>query len=303
MPSKVKIYLLETRPWSFSMTAISVVLAALPAALNGYFNWLMFCLVLAGMILVHAGGNVLNDYFDVKNGIDKNDSPTALYRPHFLLQGVLTLRNVLVFSIILYAIGGIIAVYLIAMRGLPVLYITLAGGFLSYSYSGKPLHYKYRALGEAAMFLMWGPLMMAGSYFVIAGTWEGVRQALWLSIPQGLWVALVVFANNIKDSDYDRRVGIQTAGTNLTRKGAFTIFSMIAAGTYVSVVVEVLLGILPYSSLAVLVSLVPTINLLSVMKNSEVVPADADPRTAQAGMVFGLLLIASLMLSLFLGWR
>ena len=302
MASKFKIYLLETRPWSFSMTAISVILAALPAALNGHFNWLMFFLVLFGMILVHAAGNVLNDYFDVKNGIDKKDSPTALYRPHFLLEGVLTLRNVLIFSIIMYAIGGAIAAYLIIVRGLPVLYIALAGGFLSYSYSGKPLNYKYHAFGEAAMFLMWGPLMMSGSYYVIAGTWEGFQQALWLSIPQGLWVTLVLLANNIKDSEYDRRVGIQTAGTVLSRKSAFIMFCIITAGIYISVIVEAALRILPYTSLAVLVSLFPSLKLLSVLKNSEEVPPDADPKTAQAGMVFGLILIASLVLSLFLGW-
>jgi 1,4-dihydroxy-2-naphthoate octaprenyltransferase len=306
MPSKAKIYFLETRPWSFSMTAISVVLAAVAAALSqtiaNSFSWLLFVLALAGMLLLHAAGNVINDYFDVKNGIDKKDSPTALYRPHFLLEGVLSLRQVLIFSIILYVLGGLIGVYLIYIRGLTVLYIVLAGGALSYFYSGGPIKYKYRAFGEIPMFLMWGPLMMMGSYYVMTGSWEGSAQAFWLSIPQGLWVALVLLANNIKDIDYDRRVGIRTAGTILSRTRAFALFSAITVGIYLSVALEVIFGVLPYTSLIVFISLLPTIKLLSVMKNSEVVPPDADPRTAQAGMIFGVLLIASLLFHLFLGW-
>ena len=283
------------------MTVISVTLGIIPAVFNGSFNLLLYILTAAGMLLVHGATNVINDYFDVKNKVDREDSPTAQYRPHFLLTGELTPGKVLTFGIVMYGFAAAIAVYLILLRGLPVLLIAAAGGFLSFFYTGGPVKYKYRALGEIAVFLAWGPLMVLGAFFVQTGSWDGFVFPLWISFPQGLWVTLVILANNIKDIEYDGSVGIKTIGTKLSRKKAYSLYLVIVIGVYALIAIETLLGVIPLLGLITYASLPPVIKLLSVLRTSEAVPPDADPRTAQAGMLFGILFIIGLLVSFLLG--
>ena len=301
MKSTIRTYILETRPWSFTMTIVSVTLGAVPAAYSGRFDWLLYILVLVGMLCAHAASNVINDYFDVKNKVDLPESPTARYREHYLLKGMLTPGKVLTFSIILYAVAGAIAVYLIILRGLPILYIAVVGAFLSFFYTGGPVKYKYRALGEIAVFFAWGPLMLLGTYYAVTGSWEGFQVPLWISIPQGLWVTLVILANNMKDIDFDGSVGVKTAGTLLSRKRAAALFGIILFVIYGVIVLESALRIIPFFSLVTFTSLPMSFRLLSILKNSEEIPPDADPRTAQLGMIFGVLFIISLVIPLVFG--
>ena len=279
------------------MTVISVTLGAVPAAYSGRFDWLLYILVLVGMLCAHAASNVINDYFDVKNKVDLPESPTARYREHYLLKGILTPGKVLTFSIILYAVAGTIAIYLIILRGLPILYIAAIGAFLSFFYTGGPVKFKYRALGEIAVFFAWGPLMLLGTYYAVAGSWEGFQVPLWISIPQGLWVTLVILANNMKDIDFDGSVGVKTAGTLLSRKRSVALFGIILFVIYGVIALESALRIIPFFGLVTFASLPMSFRLLSILKNSEEIPPDADPRTAQLGMIFGVLFIISLLLA------
>ncbi len=301
MKSTIRTYILETRPWSFTMTIISVTLGAVTAAYSGRFDWLMYILVLVGMLCAHAASNVINDYFDVKNKVDLPESPTARYREHYLLKGMLTPGKVLTFSIILYAVAGAIAVYLIIFRGLPILYIAAVGAFLSFFYTGGPVKYKYRALGEIAVFFAWGPLMLLGTYYAVTGSWEGFQVPLWISIPQGLWVTLVILANNMKDIEFDGSVGVKTTGTLLSRKRAVALFGIILFVIYGVIALESALRIIPFFSLVTFASLPMSFRLLSILKKSKEIPPDADPRTVQLGMIFGLLFIISLLLPVVFG--
>lgn len=276
------------------MTAISVILGALTVITLPTFNWFYFFLVLIGMILVHAATNVINDYFDVKNEVDKPDSPTAQYRPHFLLQGELTLKEALRFALILYAAAAAMGIYLALMRGWIILIFALAGGLFSFFYTGGPVRYKYKALGELAVFLMWGPLMLTASMFAAAGTWEGLSRALYLSVPQGLWVTLVILANNLKDVDYDKRVGVSTAGTVLGRRYAFWLYLGLTVIIFGVTIIEIVLGAVPIWGLITFAVVPLAVKLLLELGRSESVPPDADPKTARIGMIYGILLVVSI---------
>ena len=89
-------YVIATRPWSFSMSAISVTLGTLVAWRSGPIHWGAYAAVVVGMVLTHAAGNVLNDYFDSRNQVDQPDSPTVKYRPHPILGGLMSPRTLLV---------------------------------------------------------------------------------------------------------------------------------------------------------------------------------------------------------------
>ncbi len=109
--------ILATRPWSFSMTAISVTLGSIIILPEGGFRWELYLPVLLGMILVHAATNLANDYFDVKHGVDRRDSPTARYREHPLIEETLKPQHILYLSLVFYFAAGLLGLYLALVRG------------------------------------------------------------------------------------------------------------------------------------------------------------------------------------------
>lgn len=288
-----KDYLIATRPWSFSMSVISVAMGTFVAWQEGPIHWGWFALVVAGMVATHAAGNVLNDYFDTKSHVDSPDSATAKYRPHPILSGMLTPRAVFAEAMALFGLAAVAGLLLAVFRTPHVLWIAAAGFVLTFFYSGWPLTLKYRALGEMAVFLIWGPLMFLGSYAVQTGTLS-VRPLV-ASVPFGALVALVLFANNIRDIEHDGRTQIRTLGTLLGRDAALTAFSALMLSAYAYVVVLVALGVLSPWMLLVLLSLPPALRLTREFRRA--VPDAADALTAKVDTLFGLLCVAALVLS------
>ena len=286
-------WFLASRPWSFSMTAISVSVGGALAAIYGPFSWFLFLLTLAGTILLHAATNLINDYYDVKSGVDTQEVATAQYRPHPLVEGKLEARHVRTATYILYALSSLIGIYLVATRGWELLWIGLIGIFASLTYTAPPLKYKYSALGEISVFLMWGPLMVAGSFFVQRQ--EFSLNAFWISLPFGVLVALVLLANNIRDITHDNNKNILTLAIVLGQRKSILLYGTLVVVAYLGIILMSIFGPLYLWSLIVLASLPLALRLLKQMKAN--VPDDADARTAQLDTAFGVLLVISLVLA------
>ncbi len=302
MPNSSKItyihsILLATRPWSFSMTFISVTLGNIVAPPSSPFHWGRYGLVVAGMILAHAATNVLNDYFDFRHGVDVAGSPTTLYRRHPLVTHDFTPGFILGLSLTCYAGAAAIGLYFVLSSGWIIFLFALIGGLTSVFYTAGPVKYKYRAMGEVAVFFMWGPLMMGASHFIQAESWEHIASVVLVSIPQGLWVSSVLLANNLKDINYDAKSDVKTMGTILGRRKAIRLFTSLIAIIYLITVIEVLAGIVPFWGFLTLFSLPLIVKLILRLKREKAIPPDADPQTAQTGMLYGILLIAAFLLS------
>jgi 1,4-dihydroxy-2-naphthoate octaprenyltransferase len=275
------------------MTTISVSVGGALAAVYGAFSWFLFLLTLVGTILLHAATNLINDYYDVKSGVDTQEVATAQYRPHPLVEGKLEARHVLTATYILYALSTLIGIFLVATRGWELLWIGLIGTFASLTYTAPPLKYKYSALGEISVFLMWGPLMVAGSFFVQRQ--EFSLNAFWISLPFGVLVALVLLANNIRDIAHDHNKGILTLAIVLGQHKSILLYGTLVVVAYLGIILMSIFGPLYLWSLIVLASLPLALRLLKQMKTH--VPADADARTAQLDTAFGVLLVISLVLA------
>jgi 1,4-dihydroxy-2-naphthoate octaprenyltransferase len=275
------------------MTVISISVGSALAALNCTFSWGLYLLTLLGTVLMHAAANLVNDYYDVKSGVDTLEVSTAQYRPHPLVEGKLSFRHVAVAAGILYALSALIGIFLAAVCGWQLLAIGVIGAFASVTYTAPPFKYKYSALGEVSVFVMWGPLMVAAAYFVQCRMFS--IQALWISLPFGLLVALVLLANNIRDISHDRSKGILTLAIVLGQRNGLLLFGLLVALAYLGIILMSLWGPLYLWSLLVLLSLPLALRLIRQMAKQ--VPADADARTAQLDTVFGLLLVISLVLS------
>jgi 1,4-dihydroxy-2-naphthoate octaprenyltransferase len=167
-------------------------------------------------------------------------------------------------------------------------------GFLAcLFYTAAPVKYKYKAWGEFFVFLMWGPLMFEGAYAVQQQALS--LKAFYVSIPFGILVAMVLLANNIRDIAYDSRQGIKTIGILLGSRRSLFLYAGLILAVYLDMIGIVVLGILSPWGLLVLLSLPKAISLLRGFM--EKIPEAADAITAQLNTIFGILLIAGLILS------
>jgi 1,4-dihydroxy-2-naphthoate octaprenyltransferase len=294
MPT-LKDYVVATRPWSLSMTFISVTVGTLIAWQEGPVAWGWYALTVIGMFLFHSAVNVLNDYFDTRYQVDQPDSPTALYRPHPIFAGLLTPKQLLFEAVFLFAATIAIGLTLAHFRSPWVLWIGMGGFLFGVLYTAGPVKYKYRALGELPVALMWGPGMVEGAYAVQrdALSWR----ALWISIPFGVLVALVLFANNFRDAAYDARQKVKTLGILLGPKGSMAVYVGLMAAAYLAILALVLLKVLSPWGLLVFLSFPKAVSLVRTFLKA--VPDAADAMTAQLDTIFGLLLLVGLNLEKF----
>jgi len=290
--SQIKKYVIATRPWSFTMSLISVTVGTLLAAEEGPIGWTWFAVTALGITLFHAAANVINDYYDTLYKIDQPDSPTAKYRPQPILSGMLTPRQLLWEAVILFALTFTIGVTTAFIRSYHVLWIGIIGLLTSIYYTAGPVKFKYRALGEFAVFMMWGPLMVEGAYAVQRQALS--VKALYISIPFGILVALVLFANNMRDIDYDSRHNVKTLSIVLGSHKSYILFAVLIMTAYASVLGMIALGIMSLWGFLIFLSLPKALSLLKTFK--EKIPDMADALTAQFDTVFGILLITAILL-------
>jgi 1,4-dihydroxy-2-naphthoate octaprenyltransferase len=245
-----------------------------------------------GIVFFHAAANVINDYFDTKNEIDTPDAPTAKYRPQPIISGILTSRQVLAEAVILFTITAAIGFVIAFMRSWHIIWIGMLGLATAIFYTAGPVKFKYRALGEIAVFLMWGPLMVSGAYAVQIQTLS--LKPLLISIPFGILVALVLFANNMRDIAFDSRQHVKTLSIIVGLKNSFLIFAGLILAAYIYVFGMIVLGMMSLWGFIIFLSVPKAWSLLKTFRRET--PDMADALTAQFDTVFGVLLILALFL-------
>jgi 1,4-dihydroxy-2-naphthoate octaprenyltransferase len=272
------------------MSLISVSVGTLLAAEEGNVSWLWFLVTAIGITLFHAAANLINDYFDTLYDIDQQDSPTAKYRPQPIISGMLTPRETLIEASLCLVLTVVIGMTAAAVRSWHILWIGLIGLFTSIYYTAGPVKFKYRALGEFAVFMMWGPLMIEGAYAVQRQALS--MKALYISVPFGVLVALVLFANNMRDIAYDSRHNVKTVSIMLGSRNSYILFAGLIALAYAYVLGMILTGIMSLWGLLIFLSVPKAVSLLRTFK--EKVPDMADALTAQFDTVFGILLMMAI---------
>ena len=217
------------------MSAISALIGAMLAIRDDVFDLPLAILVFLGLVLAHTGSNLVNDYFDSKHGIDSEDSPRVNYGPHPFSGEGQSMREFVLVTVMVLALAAAIGIYLVLASGLGVLAFALTGAFLLLFYSGGPFPLKYIGLGEIAVFFIWGPLMIGGTYYVLAEelpTW-----VLLASVPYGLGVTTVLFGKHLDKLDFDRSKGIRTMPIVLGERNARYVTIVLAVLMYVTTVV------------------------------------------------------------------
>ncbi len=303
-PDPVSRWLLITRASVIPMTFFSAAIGGLLALPSGQASLGLWALCTLGLVLAHAANNMLNDYFDLESGVDTPDYARAQYAPHPILSGMISKRGLVRAILLVNALDLALGAVLVWARGWTTLAFALAGFGISFFYVAPPLRLKHHGLGEPSVFLVWGPLMIAGTYFVTTG-----ENPLWVwtaSIPYGLLVMTVLFGKHIDKYDSDRDKGIHTLPVLLGPRRARRVAQGLMLAFYAAVVLQVLSGLLGVWTLAVLASLPRAIQVLGIYSR----PRPAQPPqnypvwplwyvsaafvlTRQAGALFALGLVAN----------
>ena len=247
-------WLVLTRASVLPMTITSAAVAGLLAAFNDEsVNWGLFVLAAVGLVLAHVANNLMNDLFDLEVGTDSDEYPRALYAPHPVLSGTITRRGLLTAAATVNAADLVILVALFSVRGWPMLAFALAGFLLSVAYTAPPLRLKKHGLGEPTVLVVWGPLMVGGTYYAAAGhVTIGVIAA---SVPYALLCTAVLMGKHIDKIPWDAPDGTHTLPVLLGEHTARVLTLGMMIAFYVLVLLLVGLATLPIATLAVFLAI------------------------------------------------
>jgi 1,4-dihydroxy-2-naphthoate octaprenyltransferase len=211
--SAVRIWVMAARVRTLP-AAVAPVLVGTSLALGaGHFRALAFVAALLGAIFIQVGTNLSNDYSDARRGADTED---RLGPVRVTAGGLVPPRQVLIATYVTFGLAVLCGVYLVAVAGWELIAVGAASILAGVLYTGGPRPYGYEGLGEVFVFLFFGIVAVAGSYFV------QVQQLPWqpfvCAVPVGLLASAILVVNNVRDLETDRRAGKRTVAVRLGRE-------------------------------------------------------------------------------------
>jgi 1,4-dihydroxy-2-naphthoate octaprenyltransferase len=237
---KVKAWIVESRYPFLSVSVIPVLLgAAIAWKTETVFNAVPLLLCLIGIVCLHLGTNIINDYFDHVTGND--EANIDFVRPfsggsRMIQLGILTPLEVLMGAVVLILAGVGIGIYLTFLVGLPVLWLGLIGVLSGILYSAPKFSLVSKGIGEVLVGLNFGVLVANGSYFVQTGrfSWE----TFWASLPLGLLVGAILWINEFPDYKADRSTNKKTLVVRMGTKRSAIVYTLFLVPAFACIMVS-----------------------------------------------------------------
>lgn len=284
----LKEWFLATRPWSFPASAMPVLVTLAYLFWQQYdVCWWKGLWCVLNIVVFHAAGNTWSDYHDFKSGVDNSETAGGVA----ITSGQFEPGEIRGLSMALLVVAVVSGISIVICTGLPVLYLGLAGFFLTLLYP----FLKYRALGDVDIFLTYSLLPILGTSFVSTG--EIHYGALWLSVPLGLITVAILHINNLRDMEYDKKAGISTFAMRIGAKWAVAVYGIELLLPFVWIVACALCGVFPWWSVLALIAVAPAVaNVKKSMRYEEggmSAVTGLDEQTAKLQLLFGMLLFIS----------
>lgn len=283
------------RPFTLAASVVPVLTGSVMAAYAGNFHWGVAAAFLLAAILIQSATNMFNEYYDFRRGLDTQEMvgiAGTIVRDGVAPRVVLALAWVFTITAVL------LGLYISASSSWWVFAVGLGCIGVAYLYSGGPVPLSYTPFGELAAGSVMGPGIVMLSSFVHTGTLSGM--ALGVSVPVGLLIGSILFANNLRDMDQDREGGRHTLAIRLGRDRGRRCLAGIFAAAFGCVLALVAFGGLTYWALLTLAASPLAVRVVRrFAQHSE--PSALHPAvkgTAQLLLAFGLLLQAGLLFSL-----
>ncbi len=291
MKHSVKDWILTTRPWSFTASAMPVLATfaymTWVCSLYGMsIDWVGGVLAIVGIVFFHASGNMLSDVRDYKKGVDKGLSHMPL------VNGSFTTKEYMRLSLTLFVLGCAIGFYIMSRCGWPLLYAAVYGAFFTLTYAT----FKYFALGDVVIFLSYAVIPILGTTYATIS--EYYYPALVLALPIGLITVAILHVNNTRDIESDRAAGIRTFAMIIGLKASVQLYAFEVLFPFVAVIATIMCGWLPWYSVIVLFALPKAWKCARVVLDSPKKGMETlvmhDAATSQLQLMFSLLLAVSL---------
>ena len=253
--TRTQAWILAVRPRTLSAGAAPVVAASGLAAADGVFAQLPALAALAGALLIQIATNLANDYYDFVKG---GDTGERLGPVRVTQAGILPPKAVFGGMVVTLALATLVGVYLAWVAGWPVVAIGLVSMLMAVCYTGGPYPLSYNGLGDVFVFVFFGLVATATTYYVQAGAWSA--GAILAGAGLGAFSTAMLVVNNLRDRETDGAAGKRTLAVRFGDR--FTVvqyFVCLTGAAAVPVVGFTLMGWSPwtYLSLLGLVACVP----------------------------------------------
>lgn len=290
----IRIWLMAARLRTLPVGLAPVLVGTALAGFEDVFHPLRFVAAVLGALFIQVGANLSNDYSDARRGADTED---RLGPVRVTAGGLVPPRQVLIATYVTFALAALCGGYLIAVAGWELLLVGVASIVAGVLYTGGPRPYGYDGLGELFVFLFFGIVAVAGSYFVQTETLEW--EAFALAVPVGLLASAVLVVNNYRDMDTDRRAGKKTLAVRLGRARTRVLYAAMVYGSYLLTPVTWLFGALSPWVLLPLLTVPLAAQAVRIVRNRTDGPTlnEALARTGMLELIFCVLLSAGVLLS------
>ena len=290
----LRLWVVAARPRTLPAAVAPVLVGTALAGSEDVFRPLAFVAALIGSVFIQIGTNLSNDYSDARRGADTED---RLGPVRVTAGGLMPPRTVLGGTYVAFGIAVAAGAYLAAVAGWELLVVGAASILAGVLYTGGPRPYGYEGLGELFVFLFFGLVAVAGSYYVQTEDlrWEAVA----LGVPVGLLAAAILVVNNVRDIDTDRRAGKRSLAVKLGRALARRLYAAMLVLAFVAPAVIWLSGGLSawvLLSLAALPLAPPLVGTVGTRTDGPALNG-ALAGTGRLLAVFSLLLAAGVLLS------
>ncbi len=241
---------LAIRPRTLPAAAAGIVMGSALAWWDGGFHLLPACAALVVALLLQIGSNVANDVYDYERGAD---TPNRQGPQRATQAGWLTPRQMKRGLYVILALAMLIGLYLVALRGWALGLVGLAAIVAAVAYTGGPFPLAYYGLGDLFVFIFFGVVSVAGSYYVQTGSVSG--GALRMSMAVGLIITDILVVNNLRDLENDRAAGKHTIAVRIGERATRTEYVIFMVLAYALVPFWIWSGLIPMSAMLVWLSL------------------------------------------------
>jgi 1,4-dihydroxy-2-naphthoate octaprenyltransferase len=232
------------------------------------FNLWGFIFGLCAAISTHLSANLINDYADSKSGADWQDKRFYnFFGGSKLIQERVFSERFYFRLAVLFVVLSASSVVLLAiiLKSITVIGYYLAIIFFSWSYSQGPLRLSYRRLGEMFIFLLFGPCVVMGGYFIQTRIFPDIPSFI-LSLPFGFLTANILFANEVPDFMDDKKVGKLTWVSLTGYKNAYILYFILMLLAYLAIAIGIILGFLSIFAILSFISIIPAIKATRILK-------------------------------------
>lgn len=214
-PAGIKVWIMAARPKTL-WAAVAPVLIGTSAAYDaGAFHWLSATVALFSAIMIQIGTNLANDYFDFKKG---GDQPDRLGPIRVTQAGLVSPEAVKRATMIAFGLAFCGGIYLVTRAGWPIVTIGLLSIMLGVLYTAGPLSLSYTGLADIFVFTFFGPVAVAGTYYVQALEFSGTVALAGMA--PGLFATAILTVNNLRDIKSDTRANKRSLAVRFGRRFA-----------------------------------------------------------------------------------